>query len=130
MTDMRGRLLLVDDSVEFLAFMESLLQMEGFIVESAKTLDHARAYLATALPDAIISDVRLPDAPPFAVLDLLETDQRMQDVPLLLCTGAEQEVESAKDRLARKRTEVLLKPFDIDDLLSAIDRLLHECAHP
>lgn len=117
------RVLVVDDSAEFLAFMQALLTSEGFTVDVAKSVDHARERLGRCLPDMVISDVRLPDTVPFGVLDLLQAEPKTDSLPVLFCTGAVQEVEEAQERLRGPHIDVLFKPFDIDELLSRIHRL-------
>lgn len=117
------RILVIDDSRDFLEFMEALLSAEGFQVLTAHSDEQMRVQLATRQPDLIISDVRMPGMEPFSVLALLAADEKLRDTPVLFCTGAVQEVEDAADLLLRPRTDVLAKPFDIDVLLAAIDRL-------
>jgi DNA-binding response OmpR family regulator len=123
MTNRSLRILVLDDSPEYLAFMRALLTAEGFQVEVAQSGAAARTALATTLPDLIISDVRVPDMPAFGMLDLVDTDEKARGIPVLFCTGATREVEEAAGRLKRPRTEVLLKPFDVDDLLACVSRL-------
>ncbi len=127
MDDSGRRILVIDDAPEYLGFMRSLLTAEGYTVSVAQTLDAARDGIATLRPgrDLIISDVRMPGAPPFAVLDMLDGDAERGTLPVLLCTGAIQEVDGAAERLLRRGTGVLLKPFDIDELLACIERLCH-----
>lgn len=115
--------LIVDDSLEYLNFMQLLLADEGFRADTAPTMDALQHHLLTALPDLVISDVRMPGQDAFAVLDLLQADLRTATIPVLLCTGAVQEVEEQADRLKRRGVEVLLKPFDMDELLSRVIRL-------
>ena len=88
MTDQGPRILVVDDSPEYLGFMETLLTAEGFEVTVAPTGAAVRRYLLDGCPDVIISDVRMPDMPPFGMLDLIERDAKTRDVPVLFCTGA------------------------------------------
>lgn len=123
MTDRGTRILVVDDSLEYLGFMEALLTAEGFEVTIASSVAAARDHLRNGRPDVIIADVRMPDMPAFGVLDLLEARAQTRDVPVLFCTGAEQEVEAAAERLRRPGTDVLFKPFDIDELLARVARL-------
>jgi putative two-component system response regulator len=124
MREQRPCIVVIDDSREYLDFMETLLTAEGYRVKVAHSLDTARALLAAANPDLIITDVRMPGLPPFSVLDLLDADARLRAVPVLLCTGATQEVDQAVGRLAHPAREVLFKPFDLDDLLARIARLV------
>ncbi len=115
--------LIVDDSVEYLNFMQLLLTEEGFRADIAPTTAALAQHLLSAHPDLVISDVRMPGQDAFAVLDLLREDERTATIPVLLCTGAVQEVEGHAQRLKRDGVEVLLKPFDIDELLSRVSRL-------
>jgi DNA-binding response OmpR family regulator len=123
MTNHLPRLLVVDDSAEFLSFMEALLASEGFSVAVAATHDAARQQLIAKTPDLVICDVRMPEAEPFAILHLLREDAKTRHIPVLLCTGAVQEVEQAEQWLADLGIDVLLKPFDVDDLLARINKL-------
>ena len=116
-------ILIVDDSVEYLNFMQLLLSGEGFQAEIAATTTVMQDQLRRSRPDLVISDVRMPGNGPFAVLDLLAADERTRHIPVLLCTGAVQEVDQVADRLKRDGIEVLFKPFDIEVLLECVSRL-------
>jgi DNA-binding response OmpR family regulator len=117
------RILIVDDSVEYLNFMQLLLGSEGFQADVAATTAEMRRHLEQGCPDLVISDVRIPGQAAFAVLDVLQADERTRTIPVLLCTGAVQEVEEQAERLQRAGMEVLLKPFDIEELLHRVARL-------
>src|SRR6266540_46790 len=101
MTDCNPRILVVDDAADFLGFMKTLLGSEGYAVEVAQSAPALRERLAMQRPDLVISDVRMPGLDAFAVLDLLAADEKTRDIPVLLCTGAIQEVDAARDRLAQ-----------------------------
>ena len=118
------RILVVDDGREFLSFMDMLLSAEGFDLSLAQSVEIAQARLAGELPNLVITDVGLPGAPPFAVLDLIEADERTRDLPVLVCTGGINEAQEAAERFKRPDRAVLFKPFEIDDLLASIERLL------
>ena len=122
MGDSRTCILIVDDAPEFLDFLDALLTAEGYRVVAAATWEAASAALASLRPHLVIADVRLGGQPPFAVLDQLRADHKTRDIPLLLCTGAVSEVDERADDLQRQGVDVLLKPFDIDVLLSAVIR--------
>lgn len=130
MTHHPRRILVIDDSPEYLGFMETLLTSEGYAVAVAGSLPAVRERLALARPDVIISDVRMPGAPPFAVLDLLDADEKLRAIPVLLCTGAVQEIDAAERRLRDAGLDILLKPFDIDDLLARVNTLLDRARRP
>src|SRR6476469_2659254 len=104
------RILVVDDSVEYLNFMQLLLSAEGFQAEIASSMAALDEQLRAEPPDLVISDVRIPGQEAFAVLTLLDGDERTRQIPVLLCTGATQEVEEQSERLRRAGVDVLFKP--------------------
>lgn len=122
--------LVIDDSSELLGFVELLLCSEGYAVRTAATLEQAERALAEGTPQLVIADVRMPPHPPFAVLDHLAADPVTRDLPVLLCTGAVHDLQAAPERLRRPRTEALLKPFEIEDLLLCVERLLAGQSRP
>lgn len=124
MTDLLGRILVVDDSPDLCGFLELLLQDKGYEVRSATSLRTAREILAGWQPSAVIADVRLPDAAPFAVLDLLNGRDGTARIPVLLCTGAVNEVQTARDWLRQENIAVVVKPFEIDDLLHGLNKIV------
>jgi twitching motility two-component system response regulator PilH len=117
------QILIVDDSVEYLNFMQLLLRTEGFNAEVASSVAALEQQLEAATPDLIISDVRMPGNCAFAVLDLLRSSEQTRNIPILLCTGAVQEVKERAGLLESDRIDVLFKPFDIEVLLGRITRL-------
>jgi DNA-binding response OmpR family regulator len=117
------RILVVDDSVEYLNFMQLLLSAEGFHADVASSMVAFSEQLRDARPDLVISDVRIPGQEAFAVLTLLGDDERTRAIPVLLCTGATQEVEEQSERLQQAGVDVLFKPFDIEELLDRVSRL-------
>ena len=119
--------LVIDDSPELRDFVELLLTDAGYTVMTAASLVEAAAQLALRKPDLVIADVCLPDAPPFAVLDLLAADAATRDLPLLVCTGAVLQVDAAAQRLGAAGAGVVLKPFDIDTFVELVRQ---RCLHP
>jgi CheY-like chemotaxis protein len=114
--------LVIDDSPELCDFLELLLTDEGYAVVTAGSLGAAQTALHDYQPDLIIADAYLPDAPPFGVLDWLAADPTTRSLPLVLCTGAVREVEQQQERLTAAHATVVLKPFAIDALLTAVAR--------
>jgi CheY-like chemotaxis protein len=55
---------------------------------------------------------------------MLRMDPATAPIPIVLCTGAVREVKALEDHLVAMGVTVVLKPFNIDQLVDAIrDRL-------
>ena len=118
------RILAVDDDGPILGLLQTLLESEGYTVVTARSLREALAALDERPPDLVLCDVRLPDAPPFALLDRIASDPAMAHLPVIVCSGAVREIEQSAERLKQPQIGVLLKPFDIDELLDTVARLV------
>jgi CheY-like chemotaxis protein len=123
-----SRIMVVNDSMEFLQLMEELLVGEGYEVSLVETGAGTRAAARQIRPDLLILDVRLPDMSGFEVLNLLRLDPETQSIPILLCTAAVRDVQAQQEVLQERGVPVLFKPFDLDDLLGAIQEILGEDA--
>ena len=117
------RVLGIDEDRQFCAFLTLLLTAEGFETAAVHSLDAVRAELAGRRSDLIIAEARLHGAPPLAVLDLLDGTEQADGVPVVLCTGAVHELAATLARLTRQGVDVLVKPFEIEDVIDRVTRL-------
>lgn len=115
--------LIVDDSVEYLSFVQVLLEAEGYRASCVSSCAAMIAHIGRETPDLVISDVRIPGEAPFAVLGALAALERTHRIPILICSGAVQDIDEHAVRLASAGVDVLLKPFDIEELLGLVRRL-------
>ncbi|MET3759592.1 nitrogen regulation protein NR(I) [Sphingomonas sp. UYEF23] len=116
-----GRILVLDDDAAIRTVVGQALKRDGHRVLTAATIAEAEVQLATALPDVLISDVKLPDG---NGLDLVERI-------VLAHPGLPVIVLSAQNTLttAVRSTEVgafdyLPKPFDLDALSRTVQSAL------
>ncbi len=115
--------MLAEDDDEMRRLVAHALREDGASVEELATgrelLDRVAAALdaSAAMPDVIVSDIRMPGA---SGLDVLrELRRRGCEVPVVLLTGFGDEELHAE---VRSFSHALLfdKPFDLDELLGAV----------
>lgn len=88
------------------------------------TVDNGRACLTEVRkhpPDLLFLDLRMPKLPGARVLAELRGDPRFADLPVVVVSGST-EVEEAFEHSAANA--VLVKPFDVDDLVRVARRYL------
>lgn len=115
------RLLLVEDDEQIAAGVSSLLDMEGFAVETIGQGLAAVDAIKRFHPDAVILDLTLPDISGVEVFRRLR--RRWPDLPVLFSTGHGSGTGPAPE-LNGKAVEMLRKPYEIGDLLSALQRIV------
>lgn len=115
-----AKLLAIDDEVQILTALARGFQRAGHEVVVARTGTDGLAAAATAAPDVVLVDLRLPD------LDGIEVVRRMRawtTVPILLLSGAG--TERAKvDALDAGADDFVDKPFSMEELRARVDAAL------
>ncbi|MDP9354578.1 MAG: response regulator [Chloroflexota bacterium] len=121
---MPPHVLVMNDTPEILDLLCELLEEEGFRVStSLYVLDLAK--IKTLNPDVIVLDVMFEGHDKgWQFLTLARLDPEVCAIPLLLCTAAVQTVKPMQEHLASVGVSVVLKPFDINHLLWAINQAL------
>lgn len=118
------RVLLVEDDADSLALLDFMLQLEGFEVRSASSVDEATAILSAWRPDVIVSDIGMPTADGYELVRRVRAQaERLGHLPVLALTG----FASAADRaaaLAGGFDAHVTKPVDPDVLLQTLRRLI------
>ena len=113
---------IVDDDRSIRWVLEKALEKAGIKTRSFSNADLLLAELNGIIPDAIITDIRMPG------LDGLSLHKRIQEsypgLPVIVMT-AHSELESAVSAFHGGAFEYLPKPFDIDE---AVDRVQRACA--
>lgn len=120
---MAKRLLVVDDEPHLLRALEALLGGAGFEVTTARSGSEALVKLAQAVPDLIISDIRMPGINGYELARQLRDSSRTALVPIVFLTAKGE----SDDRIEGFRVGVdayFTKPFVPGELLAAVKNIL------
>ena len=120
---MAKRLLVVDDEPHLLRALEALLGGAGFEVTTARSGSEAMVKLAQAVPDLIISDIRMPGINGYELARQLRDSSRTALVPIVFLTAKGE----SGDRIEGFRVGVdayFTKPFIPGELLAAVKNIL------
>ena len=118
------RIAVAEDDHEMLTLLVDALSADGHDVEalaSGRELDEElrfrRAVCPDAMPDLVVSDVRMPGLGGLEVLERLRAAG--EDLPVILITGFGDD-ETLNAAVRHRATMVLCKPFDLDHLRLAV----------
>jgi two-component system NtrC family sensor kinase len=118
------KVLVIDDSAETLQFIrEHVLAPHGYSFRGARDGQEGLRKALAENPDLIVMDLQMPKMTGLEVLEALQ--KRQYDIPIILMTvhGSE-EIAVQAFRLGVK--DYIIKPFEVDVMLAAIDRALTE----
>lgn len=127
---MSATILLLEDDAVLRDLLCEVLQDEGYHVIHADTLNR----LLTILPpraDVLITDL-LVDQQEVAISAIEQVRSATSPLlPALICSAAQDRIESLHGEIARLHARVLAKPFLVDDLIAAVgDAVRHPAVEP
>jgi CheY-like chemotaxis protein len=129
---MAKHILVFDDSEVMLQLFDEILRAEaGYEVTLATFEPDMIGRLKQLEPDLIIADQLHGEEPlGWQLLGILKEDRDTTEIPIILCTDALSELHDWQDFLAASNIIVISKPFNVDDLLSAVRQQLGEAPVP
>jgi CheY-like chemotaxis protein len=115
------RILVVDDEPTIRELIAEFLREWGYHVETAVNGAEALQRMRRRLPDVIVLDLMMPLLDATGFVELKRLKPRFDSVPVLLVTAAFGAAEAGQ-RLGAHAW--LAKPFELDDLVNAVERLI------
>lgn len=114
-------ILIVEDESIIRSSLKRLLERNGYNVSEAASVKEALPLLESCTPDLVISDLRLPGLPGTEMIKLAK------DIPVLIMTSYAS-LRSAVDSMKLGAIDYIAKPFEHDDMLQCVARILQERA--
>lgn len=115
------RILLVEDNRQLGALIGEALRAHSYVVDLVRTGEDADAALATAVYDAVVLDLGLPDRDGMTLLPSKSGSKL--GCPILVLT-ARDSTQALIDALDGGADDYLRKPFDMDEFLARLRALM------
>ncbi|MEJ5864548.1 sigma-54 dependent transcriptional regulator [Pseudomonas farsensis] len=112
-------ILIVEDETIIRSALRRLLERNQYQVSEAGSVQEAQERFSIATFDLIVSDLRLPGAPGTELIKL------GQGKPVLIMTSYAS-LRSAVDSMKMGAVDYIAKPFDHDEMLQAVARILRD----
>ncbi len=122
---MPAHVLVIDDDQSILELFRLILEPEGYEVTLSKSAFEDVQEVEQLKPNLIIMDFKLGrHEDGFLLLQKIKMYRPTKDIPIILCTAAVDIVVEQENVLREKGIPILYKPFDVDELLMVVERLL------
>jgi len=114
------KILIVDDDVHLCAALSEEFQHWGYITFAVHTADDALEKAISFIPDIILLDLKMPGKGGFDVLRSLNSAG--STIPIIVLT-AYADVRSAIDAAKLGASDFISKPYNVEELITAVNRL-------
>jgi two-component system, LuxR family, response regulator FixJ len=112
---------LIEDDVSQRDSIESLLAFKGFITKSYSTAKDFLQTLPFERPAIVIADIQLPD---ISGVDLHHMLLEKNINPPIIFISGEASIQESIDAMKQGAIEFLVKPFEIDTLIAAVNNAI------
>ena len=121
---MRDRILVVDDDKQVRGYLSTMLSEVGsFSVEVAESAEEALQKIQSMMFDLVLVDLKLPDMDGLQLIT--EIFNSKPEILTVLITG-HASIDSAVEAMKKGASDYLTKPFDLDDMIVRLRRVLQE----
>ncbi len=126
-------IMVFNDTQEILLLFEAILTEEDYEVKLNSYNNLELELIKELKPDLVISDI-----PPVSgkekqgwqLAQMLRMTRETENIPMVLCTTDVKLAEESEGHLAAKGMTVVTKPFNIADLIKAVEALIGKANAP
>jgi two-component system alkaline phosphatase synthesis response regulator PhoP len=125
---MAKKVLLVDDDFDFLEATKKMVEVGGYMADTAINAEEGLEKAKKGKPDLIVLDVMMPGMDGWEACEILKNSPETQGIPIIMLTAVASNVRrTSYSHQSGKQTEAddyIPKPVEIPDLIARINRLL------
>lgn len=118
----QGKIWVVDDDSSIRWVLERALNSAEFVCTCFDSADAVLDALESALPDVLLSDIRMPGTNGIELLNTIKQSHPL--LPIIIMT-AHSDLDAAVNAYQSGAFDYLPKPFDIDETVALVERALN-----
>ena len=119
------RVLVCDDDPVILRLLQVNLELEGYDVVTGRNGEEAVSLAAETTPDLVILDIMMPRLDGYQACEQIKSNDATRDILVIFLSAKAQQSDIDKGKEFGV-SAYLTKPFDPNELLSVVDRLLRQ----
>lgn len=117
------RILIVDDVADNLFLLQTVLECEGYTVETALNGKIALDKIERTDPDLVLLDIMMPELNGYEVTRQVRQSERFASLPIVLLTAHDEYSQRPYKDIGAN--DLIRKPVDFDELLSKVAKYMH-----
>lgn len=121
-----GYLLVVEDDLDILKFLETTLTFRGYRVVTARNGREGLDAVRRERPALVIADIMMPQLDGFGLVHRLRIEPRTRGIPVIFITATYVAPEDIEFALNIGVTRFIQKPVDMEKFLETITELLKQ----
>ncbi len=113
-------ILVVDDTIENLRLLSSILGARGYEVRPVTSGPLALQAAASSAPELVLLDINMPGMDGLEVCTRLKQSEQLRDVPVIFLTALADTADKVR-AFAAGGADYITKPFQVEEVLARVD---------
>ncbi len=114
------QIMIIDDEIDIAESLATVLETEGYEVRAFSNGYKGIEDMKMQKPDLVIVDVMMPRPRGVEVVRLMKEDSTLKHIPIVMMSASKEPAPES----AEKWNMFVRKPFEMDELFGAINKLL------
>ena len=123
MTNDKGNILIVDDSLESLQLLANHLSEQGYKIRGVAKGKLAIRTAQLSPPDLILLDIKMPEMNGYEVCEQLKADEQTHRIPVIFISSLDEAIDKVK-AFQLGAVDYITKPFQVAEVLVRIEHQL------
>lgn len=121
-------ILIIEDEPDVTTYLSTILDDNGYDVQTASNGFEAMEKIRIAKPDLISLDISLPEKSGVNIYCELKEDPQLSSIPVVMVTGIQKDFEKyiRMQKYLPPPDGFIAKPFVVNELLRVISKLLNK----
>ncbi len=119
----KGDILVVDDTLDNLRLLSSILTDRGYKVRKVLNGEMALTAVQAAAPDLILLDIKMPEMNGYEVCQHLKADLKTSGIPVIFLSALDDVLDKVR-AFKVGGVDYITKPFQVEEVLARIENQL------
>jgi DNA-binding response OmpR family regulator len=111
--------LLIDDIIDNISFIEIILKKKGFDVAIASNGIEGLDFIKNTIPDLVLLDIMMPEMDGFEVCRQIKANPKTKDIPVIFLTSKNESDDIIKG-FENGGHDYIIKPFNVAELVARV----------
>lgn len=118
------KILIIEDEEVLLGLLKKKLSQEGYQVDISKDGQEGLAKLKREKPDLILLDIVMPKMGGFELMEELNKDDSLKDIPVIIISNSGQPVELDRAKELGAKDWLIKTDFDPQEVIDKVKKQL------
>lgn len=116
------KIIIIEDEEVLLNLLERRLTQEGYDVDIAKNGQEGLVKIKKNQPDLILLDIVMPIMGGFEVMEALNKDKKLKDIPIIIVSNSGQPVELERAKKLGVKDWLIKTDFDPQEVIDKVKK--------